>query len=110
MVYFISTFLVLVDIFMFIFGEHKLSFYISIVLWLRRYDVFYFSRDLPLKCHVNFWVGSTHPDSATYQVLGIMNLVNVDIKRFDLSRDHVIDASRDFVGGIPSSYDLVATC
>ena len=95
MVYFISTFLVLVDIFMFIFGEHKLSFYISIALWLRRYDVFDFSCDLPLKCHVNFWVGPPHPDSATYQVLGVMNLVNVDIKRFDLSRD--------FVGGIPSS-------
>ena len=88
---------------MFIFGEHKLSFYISIALWLRRYDVFDFSRDLPLKCHVNFWVGPPHPDSATYQVLGVMNLVNVDIKRFDLPCNHVIDASRDFVGGIPSS-------
>ena len=44
-VYFISTFLVLVGIFMFIFGEHKLSFYISIVLWSCSYDVFYFSRD-----------------------------------------------------------------
>ena len=41
-VYFISTFLVLVGIFMFIFGEHKLSFYISIVLWLCSYDVFDF--------------------------------------------------------------------
>ena len=30
---------------MFIFGEHKLSFYISIVLWSCSYDVFYFSRD-----------------------------------------------------------------
>ena len=38
-VYFISTFLVLVGIFMFIFGEHKLSFYISIALRLRRHVV-----------------------------------------------------------------------
>ena len=38
-VYFISTFLVLVGIFMFILGEHKLSFYISIALWLRRHVV-----------------------------------------------------------------------
>ena len=42
-IYFISTFLVLVGIFVFIFGEHKFSFYISTVLCLRKYDVF----DLP---------------------------------------------------------------
>ena len=35
-----------------------------------------------LKCHVTFWVEHPHPDSAPYQVLGFMNLVNVDIKRF----------------------------
>ena len=40
-VYFFSTsFLVLVGIFVFIFGELKLSFYISAALWLRKYDVF----------------------------------------------------------------------
>ena len=44
-IYFISTFLVLVGIFIFIFGENKLSFYISIALCLKRYDVFDFSRD-----------------------------------------------------------------
>ena len=44
-IYFISTFLVLVGIFIFISGEHKLSFYISIALCLKRYDVFDFSRD-----------------------------------------------------------------
>ena len=35
-----------------------------------------------LKYHVTFWVEPPHPDSAPYQVLGLMNLVNVDIKRF----------------------------
>ena len=44
-IYFISTFLVLVGIFVFILGEHKLSFYISTVVWLRTYDVFDFSGD-----------------------------------------------------------------
>ena len=53
-VYFISTFLVLVGIFMIIFGEHKLSFYISIALWLRRYDVFDFSRDLTIEVSRDF--------------------------------------------------------
>ena len=45
-IYFISTFLVLVGIFVFLFGERKLSFYISTTLWLRKYDVFDFSRHL----------------------------------------------------------------
>ena len=44
-IYFISTFLVLVGIFVFIFGERKLSLYISMVLWLRKYDVFDFPFD-----------------------------------------------------------------
>ena len=48
-----------------------------------------------LKCHVTFWVGPHH--------LGTMNLVNVQTKRFDLTRDHVIDVSRDFVGHVLSS-------
>ena len=64
-IYFISTFLVLVGIFVVIPGEHKLSFYIK-----------------QLKCHVTFWVGPPHPDSAPYQVLGATGLVNVEIKRF----------------------------
>ena len=64
-IYFISRFLVLVGIFVFILGEHKLSFYIT-----------------QLKCHVTFWVGPPHPDSAPYQVLGAMDLLNVEIKRF----------------------------
>ena len=81
-VYFISTFLVLVGIFMFIFGKHKLSFYISIALWLRRYDVFDFSRDLTIEVSRDFLGGAPHPDSAPYQVLGLINLVNVDLKYF----------------------------
>ena len=89
-VYFISTFLVLVGIFMFIFGEHKLSFYISIALWLRRYDVFDFSRDLTIEVSRNFLGGTPSTWFST-------------LPSFDLSRDHVIDASHDFVGGVPSS-------
>ena len=56
-----------------------------------------------LNYHVTFWVGSHHPDSAPYQVLRAVDLVNVEIKRFDLTRNHVIDASRDFVGEALSS-------
>ena len=44
-IYFISAFLVLADIFVFILGKDKLSFYISTVLWLMTYDVFDFSGD-----------------------------------------------------------------
>ena len=43
-IYFISVFLVLVGIFVFSFREHKLCFYISTALWLRKY-VFDFSRN-----------------------------------------------------------------
>ena len=43
-IYFISTFLVLVGIFVFILGEHKLFFSISTALRLRTYDVFDFFR------------------------------------------------------------------
>ena len=35
-----------------------------------------------LKCHVTFWVGPPHPDSAPKQVLGAMGLVNKEINRF----------------------------
>ena len=47
---------------MFIFGKHKLSFYISTALWLRKYD------------------------------------------GFNFSSNHTIEASRDFLGGAPSSW------
>ena len=35
-----------------------------------------------LKYHVTFRVGLPHPDSALYQVLEAMGLLNVDIQRF----------------------------
>ena len=56
-----------------------------------------------LKYHATFWVGTPHPDSAPYQVLGAMGLVIVEIKRFELTRDHMIDESRDFVAEALSS-------
>ena len=43
---------------------------------------FIFQVTTQLKCHVTFWVGSPHPDSSPYQVLGTMGLVDVEIKRF----------------------------
>ena len=57
-IYFISTFLVLVGIFVFIFGEHKLSFYISMVLWLRKYDVFDFPFDYTTEVSRDFLGGT----------------------------------------------------
>ena len=66
---------------MFRFGEHKLCFYISTALWLRKY-VFDFHITTQLKCHVTFWVEHPHPDSASYHVLRAMGLVNGEIKRF----------------------------
>ena len=65
---------------MFIFDKHKLSFYISTALWLRKYDDFDFSRDRAV------------------------DLVDVEIKRFDLICDHVIDISRHFACEVLSSY------
>ena len=57
-IYFISTFLVLVGIFVFIFGEHKLYFYISTVMRLRKcisvqYDFYLIRRDLALETFRN---------------------------------------------------------
>ena len=57
-IYFISTFLVLVGIFVFIFGEHKFSFYISTVLWLRKYDVFDFPFDHTIEVSRDFLGGA----------------------------------------------------
>ena len=67
---------------MFIFGEHKLSFYNSTVLWFRKYDVFYFSPDNTIEVSRDFWVGPLHPELAPYHVLRAMGLVNVETKRF----------------------------
>ena len=75
---------------MFIFGEHKLSFYISTVLWLRKYDVFDFpfdhttevSRDL--RDHVvdvsyDFEDEISSSWATTLQSLGSAGLVKVEI-------------------------------
>ena len=56
-IYFISTFLVLVAIFVFIFGEQKLSFYISTALWLRKYDIFDFPFDHTIEVSREFLGG-----------------------------------------------------
>ena len=64
---------------MFIFSKRKLSFYISIALWLRKYDVLDFSRDRTIELSRDFLVGALSPDSAPYQVLGVIHLVNVEI-------------------------------
>ena len=70
-VYFISTFLVLVGIFMFIFGEHKLSFYISIAMWWRRYDVFDFSCDLSIEVSRDFLSGALSSWFSTVPSFGV---------------------------------------
>ena len=57
-IYFISTFLVLVGLFVFIFGKQKLSFYISTALRLRKYDIFYFSFDHTIKVSRDFLGGA----------------------------------------------------
>ena len=53
-IYFIWTFLVLAGIFVFIFGEHNLSFYFSTALWSRKCDVFDFSRDHTIDMQLDF--------------------------------------------------------
>ena len=63
--------------------------------------IFYVTTEL--KGHVTFWVGPPHPDSALNQVLGTMGLVDVEIKRFELTLDHMINVSHDFVGEVLSS-------
>ena len=40
------------------FGECKLSFYISTALWLKKYDVFDFSRDHTIEVSRDFLGGS----------------------------------------------------
>ena len=81
-------------VFVFIFGKDKLSFYISTALWLRKYDGFFIFFCASLGEAPSFWF-------STLPVLGAIDLVNVEIKRFDLTRDHVIEVSRDCMGGVP---------
>ena len=56
-IYFISTFLLLVGIFVFIFGKQKL-FYVSTVLWLRKHDVFDFPFDHTIEVSRDFLGGA----------------------------------------------------
>ena len=62
--------------------------------------VLIFHATTQLKNCVTFWVRSPHPDSEPYQILGAMDLLNVEKKRFDLTRDHGIDVLPDFVGEV----------
>ena len=78
---------------MFLFDKDKFPFYISTALWLRKYDGFDFSRDHIIEMSRDFLGGAPHSDSAHCQVLGTMGLVNVEIKRFDLTRNHVINVT-----------------
>ena len=81
-IYFISTFLVLVGIFVFILASTSFPFTSRRPCGWRNMTFLIFHVTTQLKCHVTFWVGLPHPDSAPYQVLGARGLVNVEIKRF----------------------------
>ena len=81
-IYFISTFLVLVGIFVFTLVSTSFPFTSRRPCAWRNMTFFIFHVTTQLKCHVTFWVGPPHPDSAPYQVLGARGLVNVEIKRF----------------------------
>ena len=78
-IYFIST---LVGIFVFILGEHKLSFYISTALWLRTYDVCEFSGDHTIEVSHEFLGGVLSFWFSSLPSLGATVLVNVEIKHF----------------------------
>ena len=89
---------------MFVFDKHKLSFYISTVLWLRKYDTFDFWRDYTIEVPRDFLGGAPSSWFSTLPSFGgAMGLVIVEIKRFELTRDHMIDESRDFVAEALSS-------
>ena len=81
-IYFISTFLVLVSIFVFILASTSFLFTSRRPCGWRNMTFLIFHVTTQLKCHVIFWVCPPYPDSAPYQVLGARVLVNVEIKRF----------------------------
>ena len=81
-IYFISKFLVLVGIFVFILASTSFLSTSRRPCGWRNMTFLIFHVTTQLKCHVIFWVGPPHPDSAPYQVLGAKVLVNVEIKRF----------------------------
>ena len=70
-IYFISTFLVLVGVFVFIFGEHELSFYISTGLWLRKYGVFDFPIDHAIEVSRDFLGGASSSWVSALPTFGI---------------------------------------
>ena len=72
------------------FGEHKLPFYISTAPCLKKFDVFYFSRDHTIEVSRDFLGGSPSFWFSTLPSFG------------DLTRDHVIDVPCNFVGEVPS--------
>ena len=69
-IYFISTFLVLVGIFVFILASTSFPFTSRRPCAWRNMTFFIFQMTTQLTCHVTFWVGPPHSDSAPYQVLG----------------------------------------
>ena len=83
---FISIFLVLDGIFVFISGEHKLS----VTSQFGDHRLCSWGNMTFLNCHVTtgsmchvtLWVGPPHPEWWPYQVLGTMGCVNVKIKHF----------------------------
>ena len=87
---------------MFIFDKHKLSFYLSRALWLRKYDGFDFLREHTIEVSRSFLRWAPSSWFSTLASFGDCGLVNVEIKRFDLTRDHVIDVSRNFEGEVLS--------
>ena len=73
-------------------------------LWLKKYDVFDFSRDHTIKVSRDFLGGS--PSSWISTLIkfwgpGTLRMLRQNV--FELTRDHVIDVSRDLVGEVPSS-------
>ena len=78
-IYFISTFC---WDFVFIFDKHKLSFYILMVLWLRKYDGFDFSRDHGTEVSRDFLGGASLSWFSTLQSFGSRGLCQCRDKTF----------------------------
>ena len=102
-IYFISTFNILLTFSCLFLSSTSFPFTSRRPFGWGNMAVLIFHVTIQLKCHVTFWVGHHHPGSAPYQVLGVVYLVNGETKRFDLTRDHVTDVSRDFAGEVLSS-------
>ena len=57
------------------------------------------------RCYMALWVGFPHPNSSLSYVWGLHASWKWRYNMFYLSRDHNIDMSRDFVGGVALSYN-----